>query len=332
MATTAVKAASNLADATGKIQVVLDRPASVGAPTSGTWMVQMRAPASKGASFKGIGRAIASGAYRELNTDRKKGDRIAVLLHVAKKHPRLDVEPTQVYSAVRHVTGQGEGGEREGLEQRVTISVGDQLRELVAKVKKIRSVLDVPPSSGRSLRFLEYTADDGALLVDVEPAERAYVDQDGNPIIPRMQNPEWREDFARRHPLWTAREAAEQVGRGASNPPEFMRKLVDRRKIFRLRWKGEWRYPAFQFDSSGDPRPVIGKILEIMGEVDGDRAWRLAHFLDQPNGYLAPSAQSGPKRGRKSSDPLRPLDVLESQPDLLAKVVDRQFGSAVYAF
>ncbi len=55
--------------------------------------------------------------------------------------------------------------------------------------------------------------------------------------------------------------------------------------IFGVPIRGEWRYPAFQFDpDSGRPRPVIGRILATLAGRLGD--WGTALWFTGPNGWL----------------------------------------------
>jgi len=73
-------------------------------------------------------------------------------------------------------------------------------------------------------------------------------------------------------------------------------------KIFAVEHQGRLLYPAFQFDHTGRPKPVIGKVLVALGEAVGP--WQIAIWFTSANGWLKGS---------------KPVDLLDRDPD---KVID----------
>ncbi|HUG49293.1 MAG TPA: DUF2384 domain-containing protein, partial [Candidatus Limnocylindria bacterium] len=72
-------------------------------------------------------------------------------------------------------------------------------------------------------------------------------------------------------------------------------------RMFGVPLRGQWRYPAFQFDpATGRPRPVISKILAVLQGRLGD--WGTALWFAAPNAWLGGA---------------RPIDRLEDDPALL---------------
>lgn len=70
------------------------------------------------------------------------------------------------------------------------------------------------------------------------------------------------------------------------------------KRIFSVEVEGEPRFPGFQFDAAGRPRPAIAEVLAALGgRLDG---WELALWFTSDNGWLG--AQ-------------RPVDVLVEHPD-----------------
>lgn len=73
-------------------------------------------------------------------------------------------------------------------------------------------------------------------------------------------------------------------------------------KIFAVEHQGRLLYPAFQFDQTGRPKPVIGNVLVALGEAVGP--WQIAIWFTSANGWLNGS---------------KPVDLLDRDPD---KVID----------
>jgi len=78
-------------------------------------------------------------------------------------------------------------------------------------------------------------------------------------------------------------------------------------RIFSVDYDHRSMFPAFQFDVEGQPLPVIGRVLEILGqEVTG---WGLALWFTAGNGWL---------------DDRRPVDLLKSEPEEVEQAAERE--------
>jgi hypothetical protein len=96
---------------------------------------------------------------------------------------------------------------------------------------------------------------------------------------------------------------------GALSPPkaENSEEIADRWKaegrLFSVLNEGAELYPAFQFDAQGAPRPVIRRVLEVVGRPSG---WEIALWFTAANGWL---------------DEERPVDLL-AEADCADGIVD----------
>lgn len=270
--------------------------------------------------------SVVKRAYEFLHTTPQIQDRVAAIFVSSSLGDHVD--PTEAYTAVRAYLADAKRARPEKL----VLSFGQEVQECLAHWRTFDFEHALPPLDEGVLRIVDQIATPSPVVLDLEPTERRYVDQSGAPITPKMQDPQWRSDFARRITLWNAREATENLGRGGGNPAEYMRKLVERLKIFRLRYRGEWKYPAYQFDSNGDPLSAVATLIALSQASEGDDAWRLAHFLDQPNAYLTTAKPGVLGKLLSQQHTPRPSDLLRSQPDLVVKVAQKEFGSAVDVF
>jgi hypothetical protein len=115
-------------------------------------------------------------------------------------------------------------------------------------------------------------------------------------------NAEARQQFLQEWPCLTSAEVADLVGSTASNRAAAAHKLLARRAVFAVTYKGRKHlYPAFQFDETqGKPRAGLEEALRRLRGA-GLRGWELAFWFTEPNGWL--------------DDDARPVDLLAGNPD-----------------
>lgn len=71
--------------------------------------------------------------------------------------------------------------------------------------------------------------------------------------------------------------------------------------------------PSFQFDEKGHPRPVVARIIQVLGGSTSD--WGMALWFAAANGWLA---------GR------RPVDLLASAPEEVVEAAEREAEELVF--
>ncbi|GGM16268.1 hypothetical protein [Nakamurella endophytica] len=104
--------------------------------------------------------------------------------------------------------------------------------------------------------------------------------------------------FAAEFPLLTSAQVAAQSGSTAKNAGSTASRWASRGEVFAVpAGDGSHRYPAFQFDQAGRPRPVIADVIRVLEGVRDRRA--LALWFVSNNGWL---------------DGARPVDLLADQP------------------
>lgn len=174
---------------------------------------------------------------------------------------------------------------------------------LAAELKRLRETLADEPRDNviPIVRYLQQVADrlateratDSALLDALMPAEI--------PAPPRLlqvrRNADARRQLIDGHGLFSSAELAELRDADTANPSVVPGRWLRERRIFDVPPLGDRRFPGFQFDPSGRPRPVIRDILAAMGEVL--RGWELALWFTGSNAAL---------------DGDRPVDRLDRDP------------------
>ena len=111
------------------------------------------------------------------------------------------------------------------------------------------------------------------------------------------RNAEARADFIRQYEMLDADQVHELFGSRARNRSALAARWRSDKKIFAVKHRGRFLYPAFQFDAQGRPRQVISNVLAALGtEVGG---WQTALWFVTPNGWL---------------DEEKPVDMLEREP------------------
>jgi hypothetical protein len=114
-----------------------------------------------------------------------------------------------------------------------------------------------------------------------------------------MRNARLRAEFARNPGLLSSEEVADMNASAAKNRAACANRFKSRGLVFAVEFRGEQRYPAFQFDpGTGAPKPIMKRVLEIAG--DRLAGWPLAIWFVTPNGFL---------------DELTPMAIMDERPD-----------------
>lgn len=120
------------------------------------------------------------------------------------------------------------------------------------------------------------------------------------------RNAAFRTDFLREYDVLDASQVHELYGSTADNRAALASRWRGAGKIFGIDFTGRTVYPAFQFDDSGKPKPIVAKVLKILGQRG---PWQIASWFTTPNGWL-PNNQS-------------PVEVMDDKPeDVVAAAKD----------
>lgn len=83
----------------------------------------------------------------------------------------------------------------------------------------------------------------------------------------------------------TAAELARRSHSRSSNPSALAYRWRTQGLVFGIPVRGEWLYPAFQFQpDSGRPRPIMAQVLRLLADRLGN--WGTALWFTGPNGWL----------------------------------------------
>ena len=113
---------------------------------------------------------------------------------------------------------------------------------------------------------------------------------------------EWRSQFMKNHPCWTAKEVADQSTSTARNRGALASRWAQEKKIFSVKYEGQFWYPRFQFQN-GEPLPAVGKVIQAY--PTHANGWDYAYFFATPNPNIG---------GRK------PLELLKTDPERLVSL------------
>jgi len=112
------------------------------------------------------------------------------------------------------------------------------------------------------------------------------------------RNVELRERVIAQYGALSAKEVADLAGSSAANRGQYAHVLSREQRVFSVNHRRQVLYPAFQFDSDGEPLPVIASLLPLLRERF-TRAWEIAVWFVNPNSWL---------NGQKPVDLLGELD------------------------
>ena len=132
-------------------------------------------------------------------------------------------------------------------------------------------------------------------------------------VLQARRNAAAREELIREFGALTSAEVAERAGSRAKNKVALANRWKQEGRIFSVPHQGITYYPGFQFDSQGQPRPVIARVIQSLGKRGSD--WELALWFAGQTGWL---------------DGRRPVDLLESDPAAVTKAADHEAAPLVY--
>ncbi|MBZ6384052.1 hypothetical protein [Sphingomonas sanguinis] len=99
-----------------------------------------------------------------------------------------------------------------------------------------------------------------------------------------------RQRFVQEIETFTSAQVAARAGHEAKNRHQTAARWKALRRIFAVSYQGQDRFPAFQFDADGKPRPVIKKVLEVL--PDNRTPWQVAFWFVSSNSWLGGPAPS----------------------------------------
>jgi hypothetical protein len=121
---------------------------------------------------------------------------------------------------------------------------------------------------------------------------------------------EWRSQFMKHNPSWTAKDVADQSTSTAKNRAALASRWAQEGKIFAVKYEGQLWYPRFQFQD-GEPLPTIGQVIRVYpSHANG---WDFAYFFATPNANIG---------GRK------PIELLKSDPERVLSLARAAAGPA----
>jgi len=91
--------------------------------------------------------------------------------------------------------------------------------------------------------------------------------------------------------------------------------LKRERRIFTVTQGNAAYVPSFQFDETGRPRPVVAKVLQILGKEQELSDWGLALWFTSSNGWL---------------DGKRPVDFLKDEPEEVVQAAKLEASELVF--
>jgi hypothetical protein len=136
------------------------------------------------------------------------------------------------------------------------------------------------------------------LIADLEP-EIAIPEPAA--ILQARRNAKARASLLLKYGGLTSKEVAELSGSTAENRAALAASWKQQSRIFSVTYRGKQIFPGFQFNNEGQPYPVIGEVIKVLGL---EHEWQLALWFIANNGYLG---------GRQ------PVELLETEP---AKVIE----------
>jgi hypothetical protein len=82
----------------------------------------------------------------------------------------------------------------------------------------------------------------------------------------------------------TSAEVAARAGHEAKNRHQTAARWKAQRRVFAVPYRGQDRFPAFQFDGDGKPLPIIKKVLEMLPA--SRTPWQTAFWFVSSNSWL----------------------------------------------
>ncbi|MFP5284653.1 MAG: hypothetical protein ACLGI9_02845, partial [Thermoanaerobaculia bacterium] len=132
-------------------------------------------------------------------------------------------------------------------------------------------------------------------------------------VLQARRNALAREALLQEFGALTSAEVADLAGSRAANKAALANRWKQEGRIFPITHHGQTLFPSYQFDSNGQPWPVIAEILSTLGQQSRD--WELAIWFVSSSGWLG---------GR------RPVDLLEDDPAAVAKAARHETFDLVF--
>jgi hypothetical protein len=170
--------------------------------------------------------------------------------------------------------------------------------------------LDIPFLDGLSLPHLPERFRNMPLVLQVEEREeksdeshpgwenfvKATFDEIAAQETIDRDTVEWRSQFMKNNPGWTAKDVADQSTSTAKNRAALASRWAQEKKIFAVKYEGQLWYPRFQFQD-GEPLATIAQVIQAY--PSHATGWDYAYFFATPNANIG---------GRK------PLELLKPDP------------------
>lgn len=127
------------------------------------------------------------------------------------------------------------------------------------------------------------------------------------------RNADFRGDFLKSYNALAAAQVHDLAGSKADNTAALAARWRSSGKIFGVEHQGRILYPAFQFNDTGRPKPVVAAVLKALGRRS---PWQVASWFTAPNGWLP--------------DDQRPIDVMDTDPDVVANAAREATRPSVF--
>lgn len=129
-----------------------------------------------------------------------------------------------------------------------------------------------------------------------------------------LENARLRNMFISRIGALSSDEVAELGQSTAKNRAQYAHRLRTEGKIFAVEFRGELRYPAFQFGTAtGKPKPIMKRVLELIRDEWSD--WQLALWFITPTGHL---------------DDRSPIEVMDKEPEEMLTALRKESGEVEF--
>ncbi|KQN84967.1 hypothetical protein ASE90_18805 [Sphingomonas sp. Leaf67] len=157
------------------------------------------------------------------------------------------------------------------------IAAGTERQALYALVDKLLPDVRVRHLERKIEQLLDVVADTHDPMAEFQAAVAA-------------DNTAIRQRFVHEVETFTSAQVSARAGHEAKNRHQTAARWKALRRIFAVSYQGQDRFPAFQFDADGKPRPVIKKVLEVL--PDNRTPWQVAFWFVSSNSWLGGPAPS----------------------------------------
>lgn len=181
-------------------------------------------------------------------------------------------------------------------EPALVVSGGDpnQLETIEGFVRLLEKQLDATSTVTALDLIMDRLIDIGMQWVTELPQPAVLLDQ-------ARRNADFRADFLKRYDVLSAAQVHDLFGSKADNTAALAGHWRSAGKVFGVEHRGRILYPAFQFDDTGSPKPVVATVLKALGRRP---PWQVASWFTAPNGWLP--------------DDQCPIQVMDADPDTVA--------------